>query len=525
MEQHVIAQRVRPALLLAVLLLALILRAVVLTSGAVSFHSDEAIVGLMARHIVQGQPIPTFFYGQAYMGSLDPLLVSFAFRLVGESVLSIRLVQSALYLGIVATTMLLALRLTGSRWIAVMAGLLVAIPPVAMTLYTTISLGGYGETLLLGNLILLLGFDLSHCGTRRSWRRWLVLGALAGLGWWTNSLIVVYLLPVAIFLLKDLLADRRLIPWSMLALAGAGFFVCSAPWWLYNASHDWESIRFLLGGFQSGTPQVGIGDKLIGLALLGLPALIGLRFPWVVNVWMGILAVPVAFVYAVILAFAFRSGRVRLLWVMVAGFAVIFVLSSFGVDATGRYLLPLVAPLAIILAAQIEAFRRQRAWTLIGLALLLGVNLLGTIVALRNIPPGLTPQFDPATDFPNDHDQAVIDFLAGHGGQYGYGTYWVSYRLAFLSGEKIILAPLLPYKASLIYTGPDRYPAYTAQVQAANRPVFVTANLPQLDQVIAQQLDSRRITYQQQSIGPYTIFYGLSQRVKPDELGLHSLGE
>src|SRR4051812_43477177 len=90
---------------LPVLLITLALRFVVLASNTVSFHSDEAIVGLMARHINLGRPIPTFFYGQPYMGSLDPLLVSLVFRITGETVLGIRLVQSVLYLGTVAATM------------------------------------------------------------------------------------------------------------------------------------------------------------------------------------------------------------------------------------------------------------------------------------------------------------------------------------------------------------------------------------------------------------------------------------
>jgi 4-amino-4-deoxy-L-arabinose transferase-like glycosyltransferase len=508
---------------LPVLLIALLFRALVLASGAVSFHSDEAIVGLMARHIVQGRAIPTFFYGQSYMGSLDPLLVSIAFRLFGESVLSIRLVQSALYLGIVATTMLLALRLSGSRRIADLAGLLLALPPVVMTLYTTISLGGYGEALLMGNMILLIGCDLVQPDIRRSGWRWLALGALAGLGWWTNSLIVAYLLPITLFLVHDLLANQRFIPWTMIGGAAITFVIFSAPWWLYNLNHDWESVRFLVGGFQSGAPQVSIGDKVVGLFFLGLPAIFGLRFSWASSPWPGAWTVPIAVIYVVILALAARSGRLRLLWVMVVGFVLIFVLSNFGVDATGRYLLPLVVPLAILMAAQVDALWQKRIVAIAMISVLIGTNLLGTVIAMRTVPPGLTPQFDPATDFPNDHDQAVIDFLLQHGGQRGYATYWVTYRLAFLSQEKVILAPLLPYKASLDYTASDRFPAYTADVETADYPVLVMANLPKLDQAIVQQLDSRGIAYRRQAIGPYTVFYDLSHRVTPAELGLQSL--
>ncbi|GIV81340.1 MAG: hypothetical protein KatS3mg051_0694 [Anaerolineae bacterium] len=77
----------------------------------VSFDSDEAIVGLMARHINQGKPIPTFFYGQAYMGSLDALLVAGSFRFLGESVMAMRAVQVALAL----VTLCLVYRLAGGN--------------------------------------------------------------------------------------------------------------------------------------------------------------------------------------------------------------------------------------------------------------------------------------------------------------------------------------------------------------------------------------------------------------------------
>src|SRR5438128_2438006 len=76
----------------------LLLKAVALAAGAVSFNSDEAIVALMARHILQGER-PIFFYGQAYMGSLDAWLVAGSFSLFGQTILAIRLVQIALYLG------------------------------------------------------------------------------------------------------------------------------------------------------------------------------------------------------------------------------------------------------------------------------------------------------------------------------------------------------------------------------------------------------------------------------------------
>ncbi len=503
------------------LIVAAVWRLVVLASGAVSFHSDEAIVGLMARHINQGQPIPTFFYGQAYMGSLDPLLVSLMYRVTGETVIGIRLVQSILYLLFVATTMLLAFRLSGERRVAVIAGFLVALPSPAMTLYTTISLGGYGETLVIGNLLLLVGYDIG-INRLNSWKHWLALGALAGLSWWTNSLIVVYILPVALLLLSQLRFWR---PLRMIIIAFVAFLLFSGPWWLYNFSHNWESVRFLLGGFQG--QHIGVTDKMVGFLFFGMPTIMGIRYSWTSSFWTGLWAVPVVILYLILLILSLlrkpRIPAIYFLWAMVIGYIAVFVLSSFGVDATGRYLLPLTVPLVILLAIEIDGLSNRYPLALSAIAIILGVNVIGTALAMRNVPPGLTPQFDPATDFSNDYDQQVISFLREHGGQYGYGTYWVAYRLIFLSHETVILSPQLPYKTTLVYTGQDRYPAYTGVVDQAYRPVFVTANLPQLDTIIEDRLKTRAVTFSQQVIGPFTIFYDLSAHVTPAELGLQNL--
>jgi hypothetical protein len=499
-----------------VLLAAIIWRIIILASGAVSFHSDEAIVGLMARHIIAGHALPTFFYGQPYMGSLDPLLVSLAFRLLGESVLSIRIVQSILYLLTIITTMLLTHRITRNDRIAAVTGFLMALPPTLVSLYTTISLGGYGELLIIGNLLLLVGYEIG--AGRGKWWHWLIVGCLAGLGWWTHNLIVVYALPVGLSIIL-----YRKVSWQGALLALIAFFVCSAPWWIYNVNHDWQSVRFLLGGFQNITTgqSISVTDRLIGFLLLGIPAVLGLRYPWTTSVWTGMFGIFIVLVYQLTLMRSLKYPHTKLLWLMLGSVAIIFVLSSFGVDATGRYLLPMVTALAILGA--IGALTLSRSASLIVISLFIGTNVIGTALALRSVPPGLTPQFDAATDFTNTYDDQVIAFLQENGGKYGYATYWVSYRLAFLSKETIILSPQLPYKATMVYTATDRYPAYTSLVEEAERPVFVTANLPQLDKIIKEKLSVAGIAFQEQHIGPYSVFYAMSQRISPAALGLQNL--
>ncbi len=96
-------------------------KAVLLSIQAVPFNADEAVVALMAKHILRGER-PLFFYGQAYMGSLDAWLVAIGFAALGESVLTIRIVQSLLYLLVVASGFLVAWRLSERVTIAAVAG-------------------------------------------------------------------------------------------------------------------------------------------------------------------------------------------------------------------------------------------------------------------------------------------------------------------------------------------------------------------------------------------------------------------
>lgn len=90
-----------------------------------------------------------FFYGQAYMGSLDAYLVAAGFALFGFQVWVIRVVQIVLYLLVIGSTLALIPLLFNPYHGFWYTAALLAIPTVNVTLYTTVSLGGYGEALLL----------------------------------------------------------------------------------------------------------------------------------------------------------------------------------------------------------------------------------------------------------------------------------------------------------------------------------------------------------------------------------------
>src|SRR5438309_11203539 len=68
---------------------------------------DEAMVGIQAEHILRGEH-PIYFYGQAYMGSLEAYVMAVLFALGGASVWMLRAEPTLLSLLVVYLTWRLA---------------------------------------------------------------------------------------------------------------------------------------------------------------------------------------------------------------------------------------------------------------------------------------------------------------------------------------------------------------------------------------------------------------------------------
>ncbi|HEY69307.1 MAG TPA: hypothetical protein G4O08_01860 [Anaerolineae bacterium] len=518
--------------MLGVALLAVVWKIVLLALDAFPFNADEAIVGLMARHILQGR-WPVFFYGQAYMGSLDATLVAGAFGVIGAKVIAIRAVQCLLYMGTVATTMILVRQGLGSRRAAIAAGLLMALPPVNATLYSTVSLGGYGEALLIGNLLLMLSLSIRQ----RPARIWpfFVWGLLAGLGFWTFGLSLVYILPTGFLLLASLWQSKERRALSA-AVIVAGILVGAGPWIGHALVEGLGPLMAELGGSAIDVGNGGnpIWSRLSNALLFGSTVTIGLRPPWEVS-WLALPLAPLALAFwGGVLIHTFSSLRApdqsgrgwELRWLLLGVAAVLFLgflLTPFGGDPSGRYFVPLVVPMAILGADFVErlCLRTGRGAVYGLLAIPLIFHLWGTFQALAESPTGLTTQFDPITWIDRDHDAELITFLEQNGERYGYTNYWVAYPLAFLSDEQFIFVPMLPYHQDFRYTERDnRYPPYDELVEAASQAAYITTHHLELDEQLRAAFSDLEVTWQEAKIGDYQIFYAFSERISPHEIGL-----
>ena len=314
--------------------------------------------------------------------------------------------------------------------------------------------------------------------------------------------------------------------------------VGAAPWIWSAATQGFGPLLAELGGSAIAVDSGGgfVGEalgRLINLVVFGSTVAVGFRPPWDIT-WLAWPLAPIALAFWVgVMLHAGGSlrkperGR-ALRWLLVGVGAVLvlgFVLTPFGGDPSGRYVLPLAVPMALLAADFIERLRRQTrsrmVYALIAAVLLF--NLWGTIQALLQSPTGLTTQFDAVTRIDHDYDDELIGFLEQNGERHGYSNYWVAYPLAFNTNEELIFVPRLPYHPDFRYTErDDRYLPYDEIVETSPRVAYITTNNPDLDEHLRASFATLGITWSEERMGDYRIFFALSERVSPGQVGLGS---
>jgi hypothetical protein len=257
------------------LLLAVIVRVwlIVHTNGVIA--GDEAEVGMQAEHILRGEH-PIYFYGQAYMGSLQMYLIAGIFLLTGPSVWAIRIEPLIISLAIVYLTWCFSAALADAAHLSnraktlfmVIATLVAAFPPLYDTVEEMRTTGGYVEAFALMLWLLLCAFRLTQrwragASARELALRWAGIGFLVGLGFWIDPLVVYALLTIALwiggyFILQLVRADRQTGTQTRITLLKEGLLsgvaipaslVGFAPGLYWGAHNQWANIRYL---FQKG---------------------------------------------------------------------------------------------------------------------------------------------------------------------------------------------------------------------------------------------------------------------------------
>src|SRR5437870_9319555 len=113
--------------LAGLLLAGLAARLAVIGSQLGEIDGDEAVVGLMARHIAFLGERPVFYWGQPYLGSLEAFSAAPLFRVFDSSTPLLKLVPTLYSLGFLALRALLARDLLGAG-VGLATGAYLALP-------------------------------------------------------------------------------------------------------------------------------------------------------------------------------------------------------------------------------------------------------------------------------------------------------------------------------------------------------------------------------------------------------------
>ncbi len=319
-----------------------------------SRNPDYAVVVQMARNIASGRDWPVFFYGQAYMGSLEPTVSALCVKLFGPDpfVVCLGTALVAILLILVATRWAYEL---GGMVAALVTAALLAIGPTGYFHYMASPRGGYALALVLTLLLLRAGSRLAWQGRHQpvvSLAGCFALGLWGGLGFWNFWLTLPALAAAGLLLLASLRGRiLRIRVWLPGAL---GFLLGSLPFWFWNLRHAWPSLNADESTAGRGQPL----QALLELLLERVPRLLDISGASAGK--MALVLLPHIILLGLGLVLLWPRRRTRwspgswalaaiLLWGVFFGMA--YALSSFSIPQTSRYLLPLL-PLFALLAGQ-----------------------------------------------------------------------------------------------------------------------------------------------------------------------------
>ena len=502
-----------------VLLLALAVRMDFLSASNFTIDADEAIVGLMARHINEGQAVPAFYYGQHYMGSLEALLVSGVFKLVGATPQALKSIPLVFSLWLVILVYELGCTLGGQRagrWAAILA----ALPPSALVIWSAMARGGFIELVVIGTVALLLTarwLKNADPGVQPRLSLTAAVGAVLGLGWWVNNQIVYFMGPIGFMMLLRLWQGR---PWKQSmwgsaqhALTGVLFFLLGgAPFWLYNWQHHW--ISFEMFGRANGADVL---EHLQGVFTVALPILFGAKRFWQTEDVFSGSSLVFVLLYGVLLCLflmwrlpALRrlvrlrldtQSPVELIFLCLLSAVTVFSLSTFGwLVQAPRYLLPIYPVVFVMLGLAIDFLwaRSRMLAAMLGLSLL-GLNLASCYLGGRAIPG--EPFVALGERVSKDHHD-LVSWLKQEQVRFVHTNYWIGYRLAFETAEQVRF---------LVFQEPHqtRIPAY--REEGSQLPLEATPYVlvPSQAGLVREALHTLGYSFQETSRSGYAILYDI----------------
>jgi dolichyl-phosphate-mannose-protein mannosyltransferase len=236
----------------AVVLFAAMARFTILLLARTHVHSDEGVIGLMAKHISEGRYFPFYMYGQAYNAAAvwEAYLAVIPFKLFGVGVIPLK--SCVVLLSLVCLALFYAMaRVMYDETTARFSALAFALSP--SLLKWQFEVRGYSFYFL--SIVVLPIFFWRIVSPLTPQRRdFLFFGLASGLSVWCLELSLT--LNAAFWLL---LALQRKLSIKNIGIALTGFLIGYAPVILFNFTHQFANWRTV---FQATTGVASAGKSL-----------------------------------------------------------------------------------------------------------------------------------------------------------------------------------------------------------------------------------------------------------------------
>jgi len=449
--------------------------------------SDESVVGLMALELLRHGHLHAFYWGQAYGGSLEAVLVAPWLWLFGTNAFALKLTTVLAGLGGAGLTWRVARHLFRPS-VAARVGVISLFWPVTLVWYGTKEGGFYPLTAALGLLVVLMALNVDEQPGRAPY--WAGLGIATGLGWWMSPNIAYYALPMAAWLV----ARGHCRQARNVLVAVGGLLIGGAIWIAANALSGFDSLH-------APSAWAGSSTYLSRFKFFwrsGLPFGLGLRRPWG-GEWYGGHA-PGLLLYVVALGalgyafarlFRFRARNLLLPDLFLIA-AAPFVFATFVGNwhlFEGRYTYFVGSMMPILLGRVLQA--RFGAVVVLALMVVPGSAFLHDYDHNRaTIGPSTTP---------------IARALERAGARTAVAQYAIAYQLTFESDERVIAVPATD----------DRYPPFREQVRrSAPAYVFYSSDAA-ATRLFTEALAARRVGFRVIRAGRFVAVLPRARYVSP----------
>jgi len=169
--------------ILAIVAACILTRLPQLFSQNLVLDEDECVVGLMAKHMIEGKEVSAFFWGQVYGFSLmETSVIALFYGLFGFGDIALKLAMLSMFTAGVVFFYKALTSLSDNRWLPLFITALLICNP-AWAAWSMKARGGYLSAFLLSSLFLWLLFR-----QEKGWLAWAILGFIAALIYYCQPL-------------------------------------------------------------------------------------------------------------------------------------------------------------------------------------------------------------------------------------------------------------------------------------------------------------------------------------------------